>query len=62
MGALLAGCGGGGMKLVATFDDVGDLQPRHSVQMADVRVGQISSIKLTDDYKARVTMSVKSSV
>lgn len=60
MGALLAGCGGGGMKITATFDDVGDLQKRHSVQVADVRVGQISSIKLTDDFKARVTMSVSS--
>jgi phospholipid/cholesterol/gamma-HCH transport system substrate-binding protein len=57
-GALLAGCGGSGMKITATFDDVGDLQKRHSVQVADVRVGSISSIKLTDDYKAKVTMSV----
>jgi phospholipid/cholesterol/gamma-HCH transport system substrate-binding protein len=41
---------------VAVFDDVGDLQPRHSVQVADVRVGRISSIKLTHDFRARVTM------
>jgi phospholipid/cholesterol/gamma-HCH transport system substrate-binding protein len=61
-GAVLSGCGGGGISVTATFDDVGDLQPRHSVQVADVRVGQITSIKLTKDYKARVTMSVKSSV
>jgi phospholipid/cholesterol/gamma-HCH transport system substrate-binding protein len=58
----LSACGGSGMKVTAVFDDVGDLQPRHSVQVADVRVGQISSIKLTDDYKARVTMSVSSNV
>ena len=57
---LLAGCGGGGKTVVAIFEDAGDLQPRHSVQVADVRVGQINSIKLTDDYKARVTMSIES--
>jgi phospholipid/cholesterol/gamma-HCH transport system substrate-binding protein len=57
-GALLAGCGGGSLKVTAVFDDVGDLQSRHSVQVADVRVGRIAGIKLTDDYKARVTMSL----
>jgi phospholipid/cholesterol/gamma-HCH transport system substrate-binding protein len=59
---VLTGCGGGGIKVTTVFDDVGDLQPRHSVQVADVRVGQISSIKLTKDYKARVTMRVSSNV
>jgi phospholipid/cholesterol/gamma-HCH transport system substrate-binding protein len=59
-GALLAGCGGGGIKVTATFDDVGDLQPRHSVQVADVRVGEIKSIKLTSGYKAKVTMAISS--
>ena len=60
--AALSACGGSGIKVTAVFDDVGDLQPRHSVQVADVRVGQVSSIKLTDDYKARVTMRVSSNV
>jgi phospholipid/cholesterol/gamma-HCH transport system substrate-binding protein len=59
---VLGACGGGGMKVTATFDDVGDLQPRHSVQVADVRVGQISSVKLTDDNRAEVTMTVNKSV
>jgi phospholipid/cholesterol/gamma-HCH transport system substrate-binding protein len=59
---VLAGCGGSGIKVTTVFDDVGDLQPRHSVQVADVRVGQISSIKLTKDFKARVTMRVSSNV
>ena len=58
--SLLAGCGGGGKRIVAVFEDAGDLQPRHSVQVADVRVGEIKSVELTDDYKARVTMSIKS--
>jgi phospholipid/cholesterol/gamma-HCH transport system substrate-binding protein len=60
--SLLGACGGGGLKVTTTFSDVGDLQPRHSVQVADVRVGQISSIKLTDDNRAQVTMSISKSV
>ena len=38
---------------------MGDLVTNHSVQVADVRVGSISKIELTDDYKAKVTMSVQ---
>jgi phospholipid/cholesterol/gamma-HCH transport system substrate-binding protein len=54
----LSACGGDSMTVTAVFDDVGDLQPRHSVQVADVRVGRIKSIQLTDDYKARVSLSI----
>ena len=49
----------GPVKLTAMFDDVGDLVPGHSVQVADVRVGSITGIELTDDYKAKVTMRIK---
>lgn len=49
----------GPVELTATFDDVGDLVTGHSVQVADVRVGSIVGIELTDDYRALVTMSVK---
>ena len=56
----LSACGSDSMTVSAVFDDVGDLQPRHSVQVADVRVGRIKSIKLTDDYKARVVLSIDS--
>jgi phospholipid/cholesterol/gamma-HCH transport system substrate-binding protein len=49
----------GPVELTATFDDVGDLVAGHSVQVADVRVGSITKIELTDDYHARVTMKVK---
>ncbi|MCU1460590.1 MAG: virulence factor Mce family protein [Acidimicrobiales bacterium] len=58
----LAGCSGGGYSVTATFNDVGDLQSRHGVQVADVRVGQVRSIKLTKDFKAKVTMRVASGV
>jgi phospholipid/cholesterol/gamma-HCH transport system substrate-binding protein len=53
---LLAACSGGDYKVTAVFDDAGDLQSRGGVQMADVRIGRIGSIKLTKDFKARVTL------
>jgi phospholipid/cholesterol/gamma-HCH transport system substrate-binding protein len=65
-GALVAlaapACGGGGtMTLTATFDDVGDLVDGHAIQVADVRVGEITGIRLTDDFRAEVTMEVDDS-
>lgn len=44
------------LTISATFADVGDLQSRHAVQVADVRVGRIGSITLTDDFRASVEM------
>jgi phospholipid/cholesterol/gamma-HCH transport system substrate-binding protein len=58
----LAACSGGGYTLTATFDDVGDLQSRGGVQVADVRVGSIGSIKLTDGFKAQVRIRLNSGV
>ena len=49
----------GPVQLTATFDDVGDLVSGHSVQVADVRVGSITGIELTDDFHAKVTMRIK---
>jgi phospholipid/cholesterol/gamma-HCH transport system substrate-binding protein len=60
-GALLASlsaCGGGGTEVTVTFDDAGDLQRRGSVQVADVRVGSIAKIELTDDFRAHVTLRI----
>ena len=54
----VSACGSDSMTVTAVFDDVGDLQPRHSVQVADVRVGRIKGITLTDDFKARVALSI----
>lgn len=61
-GCTLPGQLEGPVELTATFDDVGDLVSGHSVQIADVRVGSITGIELTDDHQARVTMSVKDSL
>jgi phospholipid/cholesterol/gamma-HCH transport system substrate-binding protein len=58
-GCSLPGRVEGPVELTATFADVGDLVAGHSVQVADVRVGSVMSIELTDDYQAEVTMSVK---
>lgn len=49
----------GDVELTAVFDDVGDLVNQHSVQVADVRVGSVTKIELTDDHRAAVTMHVK---
>src|SRR3546814_6823664 len=56
--AAMAGCSlpgqiTGPVELTAVFDDVGDLVTGHSVQVADVRVGSITGIELTDDYRAK---------
>ena len=56
--APLAACGDDGFVVRATFDDVGDLQARHSVQLADVRIGEIRSVRLTEDFRADVTMTI----
>lgn len=58
-GCTLPGQVEGPVELTTTFDDVGDLVTGHSVQVADVRVGSITKIELTEDYRARVTMKVK---
>ena len=52
----------GSREVTATFDDVGDLVAGHSVQVADVRIGSVSDIELTEDYQAVVTMSIKDGV
>jgi phospholipid/cholesterol/gamma-HCH transport system substrate-binding protein len=48
--------------VTATFDDVGDLQKSGAVQVADVRVGKISSISLTPDFRAKVNLSIDRSI
>ena len=52
----------GSRELTAVFEDVGDLVVGHSVQVADVRIGSVVGIELTDDYQAEITMSIKDDV
>ena len=50
------------MKLVATFDEVGRLTERSQVVIGGVKVGDVKSIALDDDLRARVTLSVDPSL
>ncbi len=59
-GCSLPGRVAGPLKITAIFDDVGDLVTNHSVQVADVRVGSVTAIDLTEDFKAKITMELKS--
>jgi phospholipid/cholesterol/gamma-HCH transport system substrate-binding protein len=58
----LGACSGGTYDVTATFDDVGDLQTRGGVQLADVRIGRIAAIDLTDTFRARVVLSLNKGV
>ena len=59
-GCSLPGRVAGPVEVVAHFEDVNDLVVNHAVQVADVRVGSVTRIELTDDLRhARVTMHLK---
>lgn len=58
----LSYAGPGGLTLTARFDQIGGLKPRAPVVIAGVKVGQIQSIVLADDYRARVTMDLDHSL
>ncbi len=46
------------LTLVAVFDDIGGLSRRSQVKVAGVKVGQVSSIELDEDMRARVALAV----
>jgi phospholipid/cholesterol/gamma-HCH transport system substrate-binding protein len=57
----IGGLGNGGPKgltLIANFDEIGGLKPRAAVVVSGVKVGQVESITLGDDYRARVMLNV----
>jgi len=54
--------GPSGFKLVATFDEVGDLKARSAVVIAGVKVGQVVSIELDDMLRARCVLDVDPSL
>jgi phospholipid/cholesterol/gamma-HCH transport system substrate-binding protein len=49
---------GSGMTIYASFDEIGGLKPRAPVVISGVKVGQVDSITLNDDYRARVAMHI----
>ncbi len=54
--------GPSGFKLIATFDEVGDLKPRAAVVIAGVKVGQVVSIELDTILRARCELDVDPSL
>jgi phospholipid/cholesterol/gamma-HCH transport system substrate-binding protein len=54
--------GGEGIELFAVFDDIGGLSHRSPVKIAGVKVGQVSSIELDEDLRARVGLSLDASL
>lgn len=61
-GCALPGNVTGSREVSAVFEDVGDLVPGHSVQVADVRIGSVKRIELDEDFKAVVVMSIKDDI
>jgi phospholipid/cholesterol/gamma-HCH transport system substrate-binding protein len=54
--------GPSGFKLIATFDEVGDLKPRAAVVIAGVKVGQVVSIQLDPILRARCELDIDPSL
>jgi phospholipid/cholesterol/gamma-HCH transport system substrate-binding protein len=52
----LSARGPGGLTVFADFDEIGGLKPRAQVVLSGVKVGQVASIALDDNYRARVKM------
>jgi phospholipid/cholesterol/gamma-HCH transport system substrate-binding protein len=50
--------GPGGLALVVTFDQIGGLKPRAPVVIGGVKVGQVRSIGLDGELRARVVLDV----
>jgi len=50
--------GEGGFRVVAVFDDVGGLSQRSPVKISGVKVGQVESIALDEDLRARVSLDL----
>jgi phospholipid/cholesterol/gamma-HCH transport system substrate-binding protein len=50
--------GPGGLTLFAKFDETGGLKARAPVVIAGVKVGQVKSIRLNDDFRARVEIDI----
>ena len=50
--------GPGGLRLFATFDEIGGLTPRAPVVISGVKVGRVEAIALSQDLRARVTFEV----
>ncbi len=61
IGGLTTG-GPSGLEITATFDEIGGLKSRARVVVGGVKVGQVKSVALTPDFRARVTLDVDRSL
>jgi phospholipid/cholesterol/gamma-HCH transport system substrate-binding protein len=50
--------GPGGLKLYATFTEIGGLRARAPVVIGGVKIGQVTAIELDEDYYAQVELEV----
>jgi phospholipid/cholesterol/gamma-HCH transport system substrate-binding protein len=50
--------GPGGLTIYAAFDQTGGLKPRAPVVISGVKVGQVTSIALDSNFRARVAMDL----
>jgi phospholipid/cholesterol/gamma-HCH transport system substrate-binding protein len=57
IGGLSAG-GPGGLEIIASFDEIGGLKSRSRVVVGGVKVGQVTSVALGPDFRARVTLDI----
>ena len=48
-----------GLSLTAHFDELGGLKPRSEVTISGVKVGQVHSIALDEDYRAAVELDLE---
>jgi phospholipid/cholesterol/gamma-HCH transport system substrate-binding protein len=48
----------GGLKLYADFDETGGLKPRAPVVIGGVKVGEVTNLTLTKDFRVRVEMAL----
>ncbi|HEY2775525.1 MAG TPA: outer membrane lipid asymmetry maintenance protein MlaD [Candidatus Binatia bacterium] len=54
--------GEGGLPVYALFDQIAGLKPKSPVEIAGVRVGQVSRISLDDQFRARVDLDLDKSL
>lgn len=50
--------GTGGLAVFATFDQIAGLKPKAPVEIAGVKVGQVTGIHLDDSFRARVDLDL----
>ena len=49
----------GGLRIYAVFDQTGGLKPRAPGEIAGVKVGQVTDITLSSDFRARVALDLR---